>query len=55
MSSETDYPEHSVKQDPQTGVTAQRTSLGGDRAWRVNGLHVHEVPHVDVEHWKDLN
>ena len=51
---ETDYPENSVKQDPETKIIAQRTAFSGDRAWRVHGLHTHYVAHADVEHWRDL-
>lgn len=53
----TDYPIHSVKQDEQSGIIAQRTGFSdAERAWRVyrpDGVS-HVVAHADVAAWADL-
>ena len=51
-----DYAPNSAKQDPESGILAQRTIFpaDGDRAWRVYGRTTDEVRYEDVAHWVDL-
>lgn len=53
------YPTNSVKQDPESGMIAQRTNNDGDRAWIVfrmagNAGTSHFVPEDAVAGWSDL-
>lgn len=52
------YPVNSVKQDPDSGMIAQRTNNNGDRAWMVFSLGTgngHFVSETDVASWSDLS